>query len=206
MQIILAPDRNYGFSSYLINLGIERPRPVSDLERSIVLVGIMGAGKSSIGKRLATRLNLPFVDADHEIEAAAGCSIPDLFELHGEAAFREGEHRVIKRLLDGPVQVIATGGGAYMDSRTRELIEKSAISIWLKADIEVLLKRVARRSNRPLLKTGDPREILHDLMKERYPVYSGAQITIESKDGPHEDVIDLVLDALRAYREQAAAS
>jgi shikimate kinase len=179
---------------------------VSDLKRSIVLVGIMGAGKSSIGKRLATRLNLPFVDADHEIEAAAGCSIPDLFELHGEAAFREGEHRVIKRLLDGPEQVIATGGGAYMDPRTRELIEKRGISIWLNADIEVLLKRVARRNNRPLLKTGDPREIMLGLMKERYPVYSGSQITIESKDGPHEDVIDLVLDALKKYREQAATS
>jgi shikimate kinase len=190
----------------LINLGKDRQSPVSDLNRSIVLVGIMGAGKSSIGKRLATSLNLSFVDADQEIEAAAGCSIPDLFELHGEAAFREGEHRVIKRLLDGPVQVIATGGGAYMDPRTRELIEQCGISVWLRADIEVLLKRVARRNNRPLLKTGDPKEIMQRLMEERYPVYGEAQITVESKDGPHEEMVDLVLDALRDYRNREPAS
>ncbi len=166
----------------------------------------MGAGKSSIGRRLATRLNLSFVDADSEIEAAAGSSIEDIFELHGEAAFREGEHRVIKRLLEGPRQIIATGGGAYMDPRTRKLIEDAGISIWLKADIDVLLKRVARRNNRPLLKTGDPRDIMQGLIDKRYPVYCNAQITVESLDGPHENVVNSVMEALSAYEKKAAAS
>ncbi len=167
-----------------------------------MLVGIMGAGKSSIGRRLAAKLGLPFVDADQEIEAAAGCSIEDIFALHGEAAFREGEHRVIKRLLNGPIQVLATGGGAYMDGRTRDLIDRKALSIWLKADIDVLLRRVARRNNRPLLKTGDPRDIMQRLMQERYPVYAEAQITVESSDGPHENVVESILQRLR---ERAAA-
>lgn len=177
---------------------------VSELDRSIVLVGIMGAGKSSIGKRLASRLNLPFVDADREIEAAAGSSIEDIFEMHGEAAFREGEHRVIKRLLEGPIQVVATGGGAYMDERTRKLIEDTGRSIWLKADIDVLLSRVTRRDHRPLLKTGDPREIMQRLMAERYPVYANAAITVESKDGPHEEVVEAIVDALDNHAVEAA--
>ena len=179
---------------------------LSKLDRSIVLIGIMGAGKSSIGRRLASKLGLPFVDADLEIEAAAGCSIPDIFESHGETAFREGEHRVIKRLLDGPVQIVATGGGAYMDARTRALIERCGLSIWLKADLEVLLRRVARRDNRPLLKQGDPREIMQELMRQRYPTYAEAAITIESSDGPHEIVVDKIIKRLQFSQSRLETS
>ncbi|MDP6342000.1 MAG: shikimate kinase [Alphaproteobacteria bacterium] len=177
-------------------------------DRSIVLVGLMGAGKSSIGRRLAKRLKLPFVDADQEIEAAAGCTIEDIFRLHGEAAFRDGERRVISRLLDGPARVMATGGGAFMDPQTRARIAEQGLSIWLKADLEVLLERVLRRDNRPLLKQGDPKRILEDLMARRYPVYAEADLVIESSTGPHEDVVERIVDALvaRAARADGAAA
>ena len=173
--------------------------------RTIVLVGLMGAGKTNIGRRLATRLQLPFVDADSEIEAAAGETIPEIFENRGEAAFREGERRVIARLLDAPVHVLATGGGAYMDPQTRALIRERSISVWLRAELEVLLQRVARRSNRPLLKQGDPREVLSQLIERRYPVYAEADIVVDSIEGPPELTLCRVVDALqRHFKRQAA--
>jgi len=167
--------------------------------RTIVLVGLMGAGKSCIGRRLAAALALDFVDADAEIEAAAGCDIQDIFAHHGETAFRDGERRVIARLLKRPVHVLSTGGGAFMDPRTRTEIRKRAISLWLRADLDLMLKRTARRNNRPLLKQGDPREILQSLAVERYPVYQEADIVVDSADGPPEVTLGRVLDALGAY-------
>ena len=178
-------------------------RQAGDLARPIVLVGLMGAGKSSIGRRLAARLNVPFIDADDEIEKAANLSIPEIFERHGETAFRDGERRVIARLLGGPLGVLATGGGAFMDRQTRDLIRERGLSIWLKAEIETLLKRVARRNNRPLLKQGDPRAVLEKLMAERHPVYAEADLTVETGDGPHDLVVDQILAVLR---ERALAS
>ncbi len=166
-------------------------------DRTIVLVGLMGAGKSCIGRRLAARLGLPFRDADAEIERAAGCSIEDIFELHGEAAFREGENRVICRLLTDAPHVLATGGGAFMNPETRAAIGERAISVWLRADLELMLKRTGRRNNRPLLKRGDPRKILSDLMDQRYPVYGDADLVVDSVDGPPEVTVERVLAALR---------
>ena len=164
--------------------------------KTIALVGLMGAGKSSIGRRLAQTLGLPFTDADAEIEAAAGASIEEIFARDGEAAFRNGERRVIARLLDGPAQILATGGGAFMDQTTRGLIRARAVSVWLRADIDTLLVRVGRRNNRPLLKTGDPRGVLTRLMNERHPVYAEADITIDTVDGPPEATLAKVIDAL----------
>ena len=161
-----------------------------------MLVGMMGAGKTAIGRRLAARLDLPFVDADEEIEAAAGCSINDIFSLHGEAAFRDGERRVIERLLNQPACVLATGGGAYMDDRVRGLIAEHGISIWLKASLETLWQRVKRRDHRPMLKTDDPRETLERLIQTRYPVYATADITVESDEGPLETTVDRVIAAI----------
>ena len=145
-------------------------------ERSIVLVGLMGAGKTTVGRRLAQKLGLNFVDADAEIERAAGETIPEIFERHGEAAFRDGERRVIARLLEDGPQVLATGGGAFMDETTRANIAARGISVWLRADFDVLMRRVARRGNRPLLKQGDPRRTMERLIGERYPVYERADI------------------------------
>jgi shikimate kinase len=176
--------------------------------KTIVLVGLMGAGKTSIGRRLAQQLRLPFVDADAEIEAAAGSSIEEIFQRHGEAAFRDGERRVIARLLDRPVQVLATGGGAFMDPATRTLIRSRCLSIWLRASLPLMLARVARRNNRPLLKTGDPGAILEKLIAERYPVYAEADITVDSIDGPPELTLEQVTtalaDHLAAAERQAA--
>ena len=160
---------------------------------------MMGAGKSAIGRRVAERLNLDFMDADNEIESAAGCSIPDIFERHGEEAFRDGERRVILRLLEGPVKVIATGGGAFMNEQTRAAIKELSVSVWLRADFETLWRRVSRRDNRPMLKTSDPQGTLKKLIDERYPTYSGADLTVESTDGPRDATVDWVIDALEAY-------
>ena len=171
------------------------------VDRSIVFVGLMGAGKSAIGRRLASRLGMPFVDADAEIERAAGCSITDIFEMHGEAAFRDGERRVIARLLARPPHVLATGGGAFMDPETRAAIRARGISIWLRADLELLVSRVSRRSNRPLLAGGDARAILEGLIAARHPVYAEADIIVESMDGPHEQTVQTVLGALGAHAE-----
>lgn len=169
------------------------------IPRTIVFVGLMGAGKSCIGRRLAAQMDLPFRDADGEIEQAAGCCIEDIFELHGEAAFRDGERRVIDRLLTETPHVLATGGGAFMDPQTRQAIAERAISVWLRADLELMLKRTARRNNRPLLKRGDPRAILSRLMEERYPVYAEADIIVDSLDGPPEATVQRVREALEQH-------
>src|SRR6202040_715619 len=165
-------------------------------QRLIVLVGMMGAGKSTIGRRLAARLRLPFLDADIEIEAAAGMSIPDIFECHGEPLFRDGEARVIARLLEGGRVGLATGGGAFMREETRELIRDKAISIWLKADADIIMKRVKRRADRPLLQTPDPAATIGRLIEEREPVYRHADLTIWSRDVPHEKIVDECVEAL----------
>jgi shikimate kinase len=164
--------------------------------RSVVLVGMMGAGKSSIGRRLAARLGIPFADADNEIEVAAGMSIPDIFATYGEAHFRSGETRVIARLLDGGPQVLATGGGAFMHPDTRSAIAANGISVWLNAEFDVLMRRIKRRQDRPLLKTGDPGETLRALMAERYPVYGQADITIVSREVPHDKIVEEIVGAL----------
>ena len=166
--------------------------------RSVVLVGMMGAGKSTIGRRLSARLGLPFLDADTEIETAAGMSIPDIFETHGEAHFRDGEARVIARLLDGGPVVLATGGGAFMREETRSRIRSRAVSIWLKADADVIMRRVKRRADRPLLQTADPAATVGRLIEEREPVYQHADLTIWSRDVPHEKILEECIDALHA--------
>jgi len=173
--------------------------PAFSVPKTIVLVGLMGAGKSSIGRRLAQALALPFTDADSEIEAAAGASVEEIFARDGEAAFRHGERRVLARLLDNPTQVLATGGGAFMDPETRALIRARAISVWLRADLDLLVSRVSRRNNRPLLKNGDPRTVLARLIEERYPIYAEADLTVDSLDGPPEATLDKVLAALGKY-------
>jgi shikimate kinase len=165
---------------------------------TLVLVGMMGAGKSSVGKRLAQALDLPFKDADEEIERAAGLTIPDIFALRGEAEFREGERRVIARLLDDPPHVLATGGGAFVNPETRALMRsKQAVSIWLKADPEVLARRVGRKDNRPLLRGKDPRQVLTELLAAREPAYRQADLVVESNDGPHQHTVDAILAALK---------
>lgn len=168
--------------------------------RSIVLVGLMGAGKTSIGRRLAEALGLPFVDADHEIEAAAGKSIPDIFAEHGEAHFRDGEKRVIARLLESGSQVLATGGGAFMNAETRERIRQRGVSVWLKADLALLMQRVLKRGGRPLLENADPEAVMRNLMDERYPVYASADITVESTDAHHAAMVSEVLRALAQWQ------
>lgn len=168
-------------------------------DRPIVLVGLMGTGKSTVGKRLAARLHLPFVDADHEIEIAAGLSIPEIFARMGEQAFRDGERRVISRLVDGRPKVIATGGGAFMQEDTRNLILERTIAIWLDADIDVLVERVGRRDgSRPLLKDRDPRIVLTELAAARNPFYAMAPVHIRSKPLPHDATVDAIIKALSA--------
>jgi shikimate kinase len=167
-------------------------------KRCVVLIGMMGAGKSTIGRRMAARLRLPFVDADTEIEQAAGMSIPDIFESHGEPHFRDGEARVIARLLDNGPAVIATGGGAFMREETRGRIRDKAVSIWLKADAEVIMKRVRRRADRPLLQNADPEGTVSRLLGEREPVYATADLTILSRDVPHDKIVDECIEALHA--------
>lgn len=171
--------------------------PIPPADRTIVLVGLMGVGKTTVGRRLAAVLKLPFLDADHEIERAAGYAIPEIFAKFGEPAFRDGERRVIARLLDGPRHVLATGGGAFMNAETRAAIKQHGLSIWLKADVDLLMDRVGRKSNRPLLQTADPRATLQKLVEERYPVYAEADVTVESRDGPHEKVVRSILQVLK---------
>jgi len=166
--------------------------------RTIVLVGLMGAGKSKVGRRLALRLGLPFSDSDPEIEAAAGETIEEIFANRGEQVFRDGERRVIARLLAQPVQVLATGGGAFMDPMTRSLIGRRGVSLWLRADLDTLVARVLRRSDRPLLKRGDPRVILAELMERRHPIYAEADLTVDSGAGSPEVTVNRVIAALAA--------
>lgn len=172
--------------------------------RSIVLIGMMGVGKSSIGRRLAARLDLRFVDADAEIEQAAGMPIPEIFAQHGEPYFRDGEARVIARLLGGAPLVLATGGGAYMRETTRDIIRQRGVSIWLKAEADLILRRVRRRNDRPLLQSGDQLATIERLIAERYPVYADADICILSHDVPHERIVEDCIAAL--YRQLCPAS
>ena len=174
--------------------------------RSIVLVGLMGAGKTSIGRRLAARLGLPFRDADSEIEQAAGCTIAELFARYGERDFRNGERRVIRRLLAGEPLVLATGGGAFMNADTRALIKVKGVSIWLHAEFDVLLRRTSkRRSDRPLLQTDDPAETLRQLLAERQPTYALADLTVQSREVAHDAIVADMMTALAAFLEEAAS-
>ncbi len=169
-------------------------------DRSIVLIGMMGVGKSSIGRRLGSRLGVPFVDADTEIERAAGMSIADIFARHGEAAFRSGEARVIARLLNGGPQVLATGGGAVMNEATRALIKERGVSIWLSAELDLLMRRISKRkAERPMLQTDDPAGSLRELMATREPIYAQADITVQSRDVPHDAIVTEIIEALAAF-------
>jgi shikimate kinase len=170
--------------------------PPSLAERSIVLVGLMGAGKSTVGRRLARRLGLPFVDSDEEIERAADHEIREIFDRFGEASFRDGERRVLRRLIGGERKVIATGGGAFMDAETRALILGRCVAIWLEAEVETLAERVARRGTRPLLAGKDPLPLLRELAEARNPVYAQAHLTVRSESGPHERTVERILEAL----------
>jgi shikimate kinase len=172
--------------------------------KTIALVGLMGVGKSSIGRRLAATLGMPFRDADAEVEEAAGRSIPDIFAELGEAAFRDGERRVIARLLDGEPHVLATGGGAFMNEQTRALLKDRAVTVWLKGDLEVLARRVARKSDRPLVAGKDPLEVLRAQAEVRYPLYAQADITVETGETPHQVAVEAIVAALRNYLKDAA--
>ena len=181
-----------------LNPAMNASSPLS-LPRTVALVGLMGAGKSAIGRRLAQRLRLPFVDADDEIERAAGCSISEFFERFGEVEFRNGERRVISRLLEGPPHVLSTGGGAYIDPATRALMREKALTVWLRADLDVLFDRVKKRAHRPLLRQGDPREILRRLMEQRYPIYAESDLVVESTAQPADRTTEQVIEALRRH-------
>jgi shikimate kinase len=169
------------------------------LDRPLVLVGLMGVGKSTVGRRLARRLGLPFVDSDSEIEGAAGFPAAEVFERYGEQDFRDGERRLVARLLEGEVRVIATGGGAYVDPGTRKLLNERAITVWLDAPIDILTERTSRRDTRAQLRNGDPKSVLERLAKERRPSYSEAHIHVKSGSGAHNDVVDAIVSALESY-------
>lgn len=172
--------------------------------RTIALVGLMGVGKSSVGRRLANALGLPFRDADAEVESAAGRSIPEIFADLGEPAFRDGERRVIGRLLEGPPHVLATGGGAFMNPETRALIKERALSVWLKADLEVLARRIGRKDNRPLLVGKDPMDVLRAQAEVRYPAYAEADIAVETGDAAHHVTVAQVIAALKSHLGEPA--
>jgi shikimate kinase len=184
--------------------GSQVPDPRAALRRkTIVLVGLMGVGKSSVGRRLATALELPFRDADNEVEAAAGRSIPEIFAEMGEPAFRDGERRVIARLLDEPPHVLATGGGAFVNAETRALIKSKAVAVWLKADLELLARRVGRKEGRPLLKGRDPMDVLREHAHLRYPAYGEAHLTVETGDTAHGVAVEAVIQALKSHLQQS---
>jgi shikimate kinase len=174
------------------------------LDQPVVLVGLMGVGKSTVGRRLAKRLGLPFVDSDSAIEDAAGYTAAEMFERYGEQDFRDGERRLVARLIDGEIRVIATGGGAYVDARTRQLLNERAITVWLDAPVDILAERTARRDNRPLLKNGDPKGTLQRLAEERRPSYQEAHIHVKSGDGAHKDVVEAIVRALDDYLAKGA--
>ncbi len=167
--------------------------------RTVALVGLMGAGKSTVGRRLAGKLGRPFVDSDDEIEKAAGLSVADIFALHGEEEFRRVEHKVLKRLISGPPRVLATGGGAYLNADTREMMRENAITVWLNADLETLWKRVSRRNHRPLLRRPDAKQVLSNLFDERRPIYELADLTVPSVDGPHSKTVVSIMKALETW-------
>ncbi len=179
----------------------QRRTPRRPTSPTVVLVGLMGAGKSTVGRRLANRLGLPFADADAEIETASGLSVAEIFERYGEAHFRDGERRVIARLIEGPAKVIATGGGAFINDDTRALILAQAVAVWLDADLPTLVARVARRDTRPLLKDRDPAEVLAELAAKRNPIYAQAPIHVSSKPSPHDVTVTAIIAALDAHRE-----
>lgn len=183
------------------HFGIVNPSQLSfRAPKTIVLVGLMGAGKTSIGRRLAKRLEVEFYDSDHEVELAAGCPIKDIFNIYGEEAFRSGEFRVINRLLDQSVHILATGGGSFMNDSTRDAIKQKSISVWLKADLETLVARVSRRTDRPLLEdTANQREVLEKFIEERYPVYADADIAVDTFDEPTNATVDRVIIALAGF-------
>src|SRR5271170_3488869 len=183
-------------------LGIQEKMSIK-LHKPVVLIGLMGAGKTTIGRRLATALSLPFIDADSEIVEAAGCSIADIFEIYGESIFRDLEQRVLLRLAGSEPCIIATGGGAFINPAIRAAIKEKAVSIWLKADLDILLERVSRRDTRPLLKSGDKGIILSKLMEERYPVYAEADITVDSNAGLHEAIVEKAVAALKQMVQHA---
>ena len=197
-DIALQNDANAAVPADAIRAALDR--------RSVVLVGMMGVGKSSIGRRLAARLGIPFVDADAEIEQAAGMSISDIFARHGEADFRSGEARVIARLLDGGPQVLATGGGAFMNEATRAAVKNRGVSVWLSAEFDVLMRRIAKRKNeRPMLQTADPAQTLRQLIAERDPVYALADLTVQSREVPHDAIVAEIAAALAVFLKVAAA-
>ncbi|MBU6507109.1 MAG: shikimate kinase [Alphaproteobacteria bacterium] len=180
-------------------MSVSTPHRDLCVPKTVALVGLMGAGKTAVGRRLAQRLDIEFADADAEIEKAANATIAEIFAANGESFFRDREREVIKRLLADPVHVLATGGGAFMDPSTRVLLRERAITVWLRADLDLMLARVMRRNNRPLLKDGDPRAVLERLMVERYPVYAEADIAVDSVDGPAEVTLERVLAALVSH-------
>ena len=175
------------------------------LDRPIVLVGLMGVGKSTVGRRLAKRLGLSFVDSDAEIEDAAGYSAAEVFERFGESDFRDGERRLVARLVEGDVRVIATGGGAFVDPRTRKLLNERAVTVWLDAPVDILAERTSRRDTRAQLRNGDPKATLERLSQERRPSYAEAHIHVKSGDGAHKDVVDSIIAALEDYLAGSAA-
>jgi shikimate kinase len=171
------------------------------LDRPVVLVGLMGVGKSTVGRRLAVRLGLPFVDSDEEIEDAAGCSAAEIFERFGETDFRDGERRLVARLIEGEIRVIATGGGAFVDPNTRRLLNERAITVWLDAPVDILAERTARRDTRPLLRNSDPKAVLQKLSDARRPSYAEAHIHVKSGGGAHDEVVSAIIAALEGYLE-----
>lgn len=173
--------------------------PIVANGKSIALVGLMGAGKSSVGKRLADSLSLPFYDSDDEIEQAAGLSVSDIFSIHGEEEFRRGEQKVIERLLNGPQIVLATGGGAFMNAETRATMKNASVTIWLRADLETLWRRVSRRDGRPLLKTANPKDKLRELLEARQSTYALADIVVDSREGPHQTAVNAIIAALKEH-------
>jgi shikimate kinase len=189
-------------SLYVSNTKAKSPA----ITRPIVLIGLMGAGKSTVGRRLAKKLGLKFIDSDDEIEKAAGCSIEDIFERFGEAEFRQGEKRVLERLLDEAPKVLATGGGAFMNDNIRARILTKSTAVWLRAGLESLFERTSRRGGRPLLKTADPRKTLENLINERYPVYGKAPIIIDTDDETLDSTVERIVDALKAHSEAAPIS
>ena len=176
------------------------------LDRPVVLVGLMGVGKSTVGRRLARRLGLPFVDSDSAIEDAAGYTAAEIFERYGEQDFRDGERRLVARLIDGEVRVIATGGGAFVDPRTRQLLNERAITVWLDAPVEILAERTSKRDTRPLLRTADPKATLERLLELRRPAYAEAHIHVKSGDGAHKEVVDQILQALEEHLGRRSAA